>query len=67
MRNFLITLVVSTVASNVLWQFGLVFRIWPSHPFLATVMIAAGVGVAVELLLSADARAERPGIPPKRG
>jgi len=54
MRIFLVTLAVSTVAGVTLWQFGLAHRIWPSHPFLATVVIAAGGGIAAQLVASHD-------------
>jgi len=49
-RLFLITLAVSTVAAVVLWQLGLAFAIWPTHPFLATVITAAGCGIMIQLL-----------------
>jgi len=55
MRMFLITLAVSTLTGAVLWQFGLAHRIWPSHPFVATVVIAAGCGIAAQLVSSHDA------------
>lgn len=58
MRIFLITLVVSTVSSIILWQFGLASRIWPARPFLATILIAAGCGTAIQLLLSRDKAAQ---------
>jgi hypothetical protein len=54
-RIFLITLVVSTFGAIALWQFGLAHKISPAHPFLVTVAIAAGCGIAVQLLLSHDA------------
>lgn len=54
MRIFLVTLAVSTVAGVALWQFGLAHRIWPSHPFLATVVVAAGSGIAAQLAASHD-------------
>ena len=55
MRIFLITFVVSTVSSIGLWQLGLARRISPAHPFLVTVMVAAGCGIAVQLILTRDA------------
>ena len=55
MRIFLIALVTSTVASIALWQLGVAQRIWPAHSFLATIAIAAGCGIAVQLVLSHDA------------
>ncbi len=54
MRIFLVTLAVSTVAAVALWQFHLAHKIWPSHPFLATVFIAAGCGFAAQLVASHD-------------
>jgi predicted transcriptional regulator YdeE len=54
MRIFLVTLVVSTVAGVALWQFGLAHRIWPSHPVLTAVVIAAGCGIAAQLAASHD-------------
>ncbi len=54
MRIFLVTLAVSTVSGVALWQFGLAHRIWPSHPFLATVVVAAGSGIAAQLAASHD-------------
>jgi hypothetical protein len=59
MRIFLITFVVSTVASFALWQLGLASKISPAHPFLATVIVAAGCGIAVQLILSRDAAARQ--------
>ena len=55
MRTTLITFLVSTVASVALWQGGLAFTIWPAHPFLATLEIAAAFGIAVQLLLPKSA------------
>ena len=54
MRVFLVTLAVSAVSGVALWQFGLAHRIWPSHPFLATVVVAAGSGIAAQLAASHD-------------
>lgn len=51
MRTFLITFLVSTVASVALWQFGLAYMVCPAHPFLATIGIAAACGIATQLLL----------------
>jgi predicted transcriptional regulator YdeE len=67
MRIFLITLVVSTIAGIVLWQFGFAHRIWPAHPFLATVVMAAGCGIVVQLALSQDARSLPTRIAPEPG
>ena len=54
MRIVLITFLISTVASVVLWQFGLGAVIWPAHPFLATIGIAATCGIAVQLVLERE-------------
>jgi hypothetical protein len=54
MRIFLTTFVVSTVLSIALWQFGLAGKISPAHPFFTTVIVAAGCGIAVQLILSRD-------------
>ena len=54
MRIFLITFVVSTVSSIALWQLGLASKISPAHPFFTTVIVAAGCGIAVQLILSRD-------------
>jgi hypothetical protein len=54
MRVFLITLAASIALSIGLWNFGLARRIWPSHPLLATTLIAAGCATAVQLLLTRD-------------
>jgi len=51
-RVFAITFAVSTGATIVLWYFGLGGRVWPAHPFLASVVVAAGGGIAAQLLLS---------------
>jgi hypothetical protein len=51
-RIFLITLLVSTVAGIVFWNFGLAFKIWPAHPFLTTVGLAAICGIVVQLVLT---------------
>jgi hypothetical protein len=59
MRTVLITFLVSTVASVVLWQFGLAHRIWPVHPFLATLGIAVGCGIVVQLVLSQASASKR--------
>ena len=52
MRILLITLLVSTVASVALWNFGLANKIWPAHPILATAAIAAVCGTVVQLVLT---------------
>ena len=55
MRIFLITLVVSIVASIGLWNFGVAQKIWPAHPMFATILIAAACGIAVQMVLTRDA------------
>ncbi len=52
MRIFLVTLLVSTMGGIALWDFGVANKIWPAHPFLATVAIAAGCGIVVQLVLT---------------
>jgi hypothetical protein len=59
MRIVLITLLVSTVASVAFWQFGLAYKLWPAHPFFATLVIAVACGIAVQLLLSHDSASKR--------
>lgn len=57
MRIFLITLAASTGITIVLWEFDLGGKIWPEHPFLATLALAIACGIAIQLLLSRDAAA----------
>jgi hypothetical protein len=52
LKTFLITFLVSTVASICLWQFGLGNTIWPAHPFPATLAAAVTCGIAIQLLFS---------------
>ena len=52
MRIFLVTLLVSTMGGIALWNFGVANRIWPAHPLLVTVAIAAACGIAVQLVLT---------------
>jgi len=59
MRIFLITLLVSTVAGIVLWNFGLASRIWPAHPILATTVIAAVCGTVVQLVLAYETAGQK--------
>jgi hypothetical protein len=54
MRNFWMTLLVSTVASIALWNLDLARKIWPAHPFVATVLVAAIIGIAVQLTWDRD-------------
>jgi hypothetical protein len=51
-RIFLIILAVLTNAGITFWQFSLVHKIWAALPSLAAVGIAAGCGIAVQLVLS---------------
>ena len=53
-RTFLITLTASTVASVILWQVGLAAKIWPAHPLLTTVILAALGAAVVQLFLTYD-------------
>lgn len=60
MRVFLITLAVSIGLSIGLWNFGLAEKIWPSHPLLATTVIAMACAIAVQTILTRDeARSSR--------
>ena len=59
MKTFLITFLVSTVASICLWQFGLGNTIWPAHPFPATLAAAVACGIAVQLLFSHNSASVR--------
>ena len=59
MRIFLITLLVSTVAGIVLWNFGLAGRIWPAHPIPATTVIAAVCGTVVQLVLTYETAGDK--------
>jgi hypothetical protein len=59
MRVFLITLVTSTIASVGFWQFGLAGRVWPAHPLVATILLATACGVAVQIILSGEAGAQK--------
>jgi len=52
MRTFLMTLLISTVATIVLWNLGLAHRIWPAHPFAATVIFAALCATLVQMVLT---------------
>ena len=52
MRIFLITLLVSTVGGIVFWNFGLAGKIWPAHPFVTAVALAAICGIVVQLVLT---------------
>ena len=63
MRIFLITFVTSTVAGTALWQFGLAHKIWPAHPLLTTIAVAAACGIAVQLVLSHDSARDNSKLP----
>ena len=54
MRVFVAVLGVSMVSSIVLWNFGLAHRIWPTHPILATTVIAALCAMMTQLIVSED-------------
>jgi len=56
MRTFLATLFASLVASIFLWNFGVAAKIWPSHPLLATTILATVTGILVQKVLTWDAR-----------
>jgi hypothetical protein len=53
-RTFLIVFVASTVASVILWQFGLAAKIWPAHPLLTTVILAGAMAAVVQIFLRYD-------------
>jgi uncharacterized membrane protein YdfJ with MMPL/SSD domain len=53
-RTFLITFAASTGASVILWQLGLAAKIWPAHPLLTTVILAAVGAAVVQLFLTYD-------------
>ena len=59
MRVFLITLAVSLGLSIGLWNFGLAHKIWPSHPLLATTVIAMVCAMAVQTILRRDEAAQK--------
>lgn len=52
MRTFLMTLLISTIATAVLWNLGLAHKIWPAHPFAATCIFAALAATLVQMLLT---------------
>jgi len=56
MKNFLIVLAVSITASVELWNFGVAAKIWPAHPLLATTLLAMALAMAVQIILSSNAR-----------
>ena len=56
MKNFLIVLAVSIVASVELYNFGLAAKIWPAHPILCTTLLAWAMAMAVQIFLSNEKR-----------
>jgi len=52
MKAFLMTLLVSVVASIVFWNFGLARLIWPAHPLLATTILATICGIITQVVYS---------------
>jgi hypothetical protein len=65
MRIFLMTLLVSIVASIVFWNFGLARLIWPGHPLLATTLMAMGCGIGVQKTMTWQRDHERTQKPPQ--
>ena len=59
MRVFLIVLGVSIMGSIVLYNFGVAQRIWPTHPVLATTLIAGGCAALMQSILSRDSAAQK--------
>jgi hypothetical protein len=59
-RIFLITLVASTVASVLFWNFGLAAKISPDHPMIITMLFAGiGAGVLQQILIRDRKRAAK--------
>ncbi len=56
MKNFLIVLAVSIVASIELWNFGLAAKIWPAHPLIATTVLATVIAMAIQMYLTSNSR-----------
>ena len=52
MKAFLMTLLVSVVASIVFWNFGLARLIWPAHPLFTTTVLAMICGIVTQVLWS---------------
>jgi hypothetical protein len=66
MKNFLIVLAVSTVASVELWSLGLAAKIWPAHPLLTTTVLASAIAIAVQIYLTSTTnQAKRRPDPPR--
>ena len=59
MRVFLITLAASLGLSIGLWNFRIAHKIWPSHPLLATTVIAMVCAMAVQTILMRDEAREK--------
>ncbi len=59
MRNFLVELGVSIVASVLFWNFGLARHIWPAHPLLCTTILATVSGMVAHFLLQSEPKASR--------
>ena len=47
-KIFAVTCVVSIAATLCLWEFGLGSKIWPAHPFMATLATGIAFGIAVQ-------------------
>ncbi|CAN5438766.1 hypothetical protein BH10ACI4_BH10ACI4_38650 [soil metagenome] len=52
MKTFGLTLIVSTVATICLWQFGLGRMIWPGQAFLASLLGAVVCGITAQIVLT---------------
>jgi hypothetical protein len=48
LKIFAVTFVVSSAATLCLREFGLGSKIWPAHPFMATLATALACGIAVQ-------------------
>jgi hypothetical protein len=48
LKIFAVTFIVSSAATLCLWEFGLGSKIWPAHPFVATLATALACGIAVQ-------------------
>jgi hypothetical protein len=60
LRTFVIVLAVSIGMSIGLWNFGIAPKIWPSHPLLATTLIAMFSAMAVQTILMRDEARQKP-------
>jgi hypothetical protein len=61
MKNFLIVSAVALVAAVELWNLGLAAQVWPSHPLIATAMLASAIAIAFQLYLSSDTKGSKRG------